>query len=149
MNEPENPEQVDIKKLPYEYILQKEGLKEDELPNHTKQLIADLNRTTNLLVNASKGEEIKMTAKTEQKIKTYDRYICDGIFEYLEDKEEKAQAIAKEEAQKKEYIENLDSQKESVSELEPEQESETSSEKEQEAETPKKKTPLGLGFWDW
>ena len=40
-----------------------------------------------MVVNKSRNGQIQMTANTQSKIETYDRYICDGIFEYLEDEE--------------------------------------------------------------
>lgn len=40
-----------------------------------------------MVLNKAKGGVVKLTPATQSKIETYDRYICDGIFEHLEDTE--------------------------------------------------------------
>jgi hypothetical protein len=43
-----------------------------------------LDKTITFIVNKSKNGRINLTPAVESKIETYDRYICDGIFEFLE-----------------------------------------------------------------
>jgi hypothetical protein len=57
------------------------------LSNHTQQLKKDLDKTITFIVNKSKNGKINLTPAVESKIETYDRYICDGIFEFLENKD--------------------------------------------------------------
>ena len=51
------------------------------------KLKKDLDKTITFLVNKSKNGKINLTPAVESKIETYDRYICDGIFEFLENKD--------------------------------------------------------------
>lgn len=73
--------------LPHESLMRRYNLSIEDLPNKPRQLKTDLDRTIQMVVNKSKNGQIQMTANTQSKIETYDRYICDGIFEYLEDEE--------------------------------------------------------------
>jgi hypothetical protein len=47
----------------------------------------DLDKTITFLINKSKDGKVNITPAVQSKIETYDRYICDGIFEYLENKD--------------------------------------------------------------
>ena len=73
--------------LPHESLMRRYNLSIEDLPNKPRQLKTDLDRTIQMVVNKSRNGQIQMTANTQSKIETYDRYICDGIFEYLEDEE--------------------------------------------------------------
>jgi hypothetical protein len=73
--------------LPHELLLRKYGLQIAQLSSHTQQLKRDLDKTLTLIINKSRNGEIQITPSTQSKIETYDRYICDGIFEYLEKKD--------------------------------------------------------------
>ena len=73
--------------LPHESLMRRYNLSIEDLPEKPRQLKTDLDRTIQMVVNKSRNGQIQMTANTQSKIETYDRYICDGIFEYLEDEE--------------------------------------------------------------
>jgi len=68
----------------YQLLMRKEGVNVSDLDVETQGFIKDLNQTTQVLVNKSKGGEIKLTPQTQRKIKNYDRAICEGIYDYLE-----------------------------------------------------------------
>ena len=74
----------EVRELPHEVLLRRYGLNVSQLSNHTQQLKKDLDKTITFLVNKSKNGKINLTPAVESKIETYDRYICDGIFEFLE-----------------------------------------------------------------
>ena len=76
----------EVRELPHEVLLRRYGLNISQLSNHTQQLKKDLDKTITFLVNKSKNGKINLTPAVESKIETYDRYICDGIFEFLENK---------------------------------------------------------------
>jgi len=124
-----------LKQLPYQHLLDKHKIAKDNLKPHTKQLITDLNKIITLIINASKKTgEIRITEKNKQKIDTYDRYICDGIFEYLDEEEEKL---------------NSTSADTPPISKEPENKEPENKEPENKEEPPRKKIKMGLGFWDW
>jgi len=77
----------EVRELPHEVLIRRYGLNISQLSNHTQQLKKDLDKTITFIVNKSKNGNINLTPAVESKIETYDRYICDGIFEYLESKE--------------------------------------------------------------
>lgn len=70
--------------LPHELLLRRYSLNVSQLSNHTRQLKTDLDKVLGMLLAKSRNGKITMTPATKNKIDTYDRYICDGIFEYLE-----------------------------------------------------------------
>ena len=74
----------EVRELPHELLLRKYGLKVSQLSTHTQQLKRDLDKTITFIINKSKNGTINLTPAVESKIETYDRYICDGIFEFLE-----------------------------------------------------------------
>ena len=76
-----------VRELPHEVLLRKYNLRVSELSNHTQQMKRDLDKTITFLINKSKNGSVNITPTTQSKIETYDRYICDGIFEYLENEE--------------------------------------------------------------
>ena len=77
----------EVRELPHELLLRKYGLKVSQLSTHTQQLKRDLDKTITFLINKSKNGSVNITPSVQSKIETYDRYICDGIFEYLENEE--------------------------------------------------------------
>ena len=79
--------ELNPRELPHEFLLRKYGLSINQLSNHTKQLKTDLDKTLRLILSKSTNGNISITATTQSKIETYDRYICDGIFEFLENNE--------------------------------------------------------------
>jgi hypothetical protein len=85
----------------YLHLMKKEGVKESDLDSETREYIKDLNQVTQVLINRAKGGEIKVSSQTERKIKNYDRVICDGIYDYLEERENQPTSSAKEEEQLK------------------------------------------------
>jgi len=126
-----------LKQLPYQHLLDKHKIAKDNLKPHTKQLITDLNKTITLIINASKRTgEIRITEKNKQKIDTYDRYICDGIFEYLDEEEEKLNS-----ADTPPISNEPEIKEPTITEPEIKEEKEES--------PPRKKIKMGLGFWDW
>lgn len=73
--------------LPHELLLRRYSLNVNQLSNHTRQLKNDLDKVLGMILAKSRNGKITMTPATKNKIETYDRYICDGIFEYLENKD--------------------------------------------------------------
>ena len=80
-------ENLNPRHLPHQLLMSKYSLSISELSKHTQQLKKDLDRTLHLVLNKAKDGVVKLTPATQSKIETYDRYICDGIFEHLEDTE--------------------------------------------------------------
>jgi hypothetical protein len=76
-----------VRELPHEVLLRKYNLQVSELSNHTQQMKKDLDKTITFLINKSKNGSVNITPTTQSKIETYDRYICDGIFEFLENQD--------------------------------------------------------------
>jgi hypothetical protein len=139
----------EVRELPHELLLRKYGLNVSELSNHTQQLKKDLDKTITFIVNKSKNGKINLTPAVESKIETYDRYICDGIFEYLENKDviTNAQADAlKDKADdiREDVIDDLKDDnadtKNSQSSNPDDSSQQNSSNQEQGAK---------IGFWDW
>tara|TARA_R100001015_G_C4599976_1_gene154983 strand:+ start:498 stop:995 length:498 start_codon:yes stop_codon:yes gene_type:complete len=162
-------EELNPRELPHEMLMRKYGLGIDKMSNHTKQLKKDLDRALQLVLNKSKNGAVKLTPATQQKIETYDRYICDGIFEYLENQE----VITEEESQKvedalddkrEEVKEKMEDMHEEAKEKAETQATPSSSETTSSEETPQStsntETPppteskgdggsVKIGFWDW
>ena len=80
-------ENLNPKELPHELLMRKYSLKMSSLSQHTQKLKKDLDRTLHLVINKSKNGVVNLTPNTQNKIEAYDRYICDGIFEYLDEEE--------------------------------------------------------------
>jgi hypothetical protein len=76
-----------VRELPHEVLFRKYNLQVSELSNHTQQMKKDLDKTITFLINKSKNGSVNITPTTQSKIETYDRYICDGIFEFLENQD--------------------------------------------------------------
>lgn len=124
----------EIVELPHELLLRKYNLRMSELSAHTQQLKRDLDKTITLIVNKSKNGEVNITPSTQSKIDTYDRYICDGIFEYLEDESRitNAQSNAEEKS--------MDAKRDAIS-------NNATNNNQQSNEQPKSNAKIG--FWNW
>jgi hypothetical protein len=73
--------------LPHELLMRKYNLSNNDLSKNTRQFKMDLDKTLTMIINKSRNGRIQMTPTTQSKIEAYDRAICDGIFEYLENEE--------------------------------------------------------------
>jgi hypothetical protein len=76
-----------VRELPHEVLLRRYNLQVSSLSRHAQQMKKDLDKTITFLINKSKNGSVNITPSVQSKIETYDRYICDGIFEYLENEE--------------------------------------------------------------
>ena len=132
----------EVKELPHEVLLRRYGLNISELSNHTQQLKKDLDKTITFIVNKSKNGNINLTPAVESKIETYDRYICDGIFEYLESKdvitEEQAEQLKDKADDAREDV--IDDLKDDAGSTQGNDNSNNPSPASTEAK---------IGFWDW
>jgi hypothetical protein len=114
------------------------------LSNHTQQLKKDLDKTITFIVNKSKNGNINLTPAVESKIETYDRYICDGIFEYLESQDVITEAQAtqlkdKADDAREEVIDDLkDDANDDAQNIQSANDSSNSSNE-----------GARIGFWDW
>ena len=77
----------DVRELPHEVLLRRYNLQVSSLSRHAQQMKKDLDKTITFLINKSRNGSVNITPSVQSKIETYDRYICDGIFEYLENEE--------------------------------------------------------------
>jgi alpha-galactosidase/6-phospho-beta-glucosidase family protein len=87
-------ENLNLKELPHQFLLRKYSVNPEVLSTDGKQMIKDLEKTIRLVASKSKDGNVKLTPATQQKISTYDRYICDSIFEYLDDQDKITEAQA-------------------------------------------------------
>lgn len=132
----------EVRELPHEVLLRRYGLNISQLSNHTQQLKKDLDKTITFIINKSKNGKINLTPAVESKIDTYDRYICDGIFEHLESKdvitEEQAEQLKdKADDAREDVIDDLKDDAEST-------QGNDNSNNPSPASTEAK-----IGFWDW
>lgn len=139
----------EVRELPHELLLRKYGLNVSELSNHTQQLKKDLDKTITFIVNKSKNGKINLTPAVESKIETYDRYICDGIFEYLENKDviTNAQAdVLKDKADdfREDIMDDLKDDKDHTSNSQSSNFGNSSQQNSSNQEQGAK-----IGFWDW
>ena len=130
----------EVRELPHELLLRKYGLNVSELSKHTQQLKKDLDKTITFIVNKSKNGTINLTPAVESKIETYDRYICDGIFEYLENKD----VIT--EAQADALKDKADDIREDVIDDLKDDNDDTSNSQSSQADS---SSEAKIGFWDW
>ena len=167
-------ENINLKELPHQFLLRKYSVNPQVLGNDGKQMIKDLEKTIRLVASKSKDGNVKLTPTTQQKISTYDRFICDSIFEYLEtqdkisetqsekvedqmddkreDLEDKMDEIHKEEVVEQEQ-EVVEQQEQEIEQPNTETEVETETETEVfsadgEDQQPKEEK-VKIGFWDW
>jgi hypothetical protein len=124
----------EVRELPHELLLRKYGLNVSQLSTHTQQLKKDLDKTITFIVNKSKNGTINLTPAVESKIETYDRYICDGIFEFLENGDVITEAQA---GQMKNQAKDI---REDVIDDLKDDDDNTSNSQSSEAK---------IGFWDW
>ena len=154
-------EELNPKQLPHEMLMSRYGLSMEQMGKHTKQLKTDLDRTLRLVLNKAKDGAVKLTPATQSKIETYDRYICDGIFEYLEAQEtitsDTADTLEKQADDKREEVKDKmeemhEEAKEESNEPPP---SENKTDETQSNEPPAKpnsdedENKVRIGFWDW
>ena len=131
----------EVKELPHEVLLRRYGLNISELSNHTQQLKKDLDKTITFIVNKSKNGNINLTPAVESKIETYDRYICDGIFEYLESKD----VITEEQAEQLKDKAD-DAREDVIDDLKDDANDSTDSQSSNSDSAP---SGAKIGFWDW
>lgn len=81
-----------------------------------------------------------MTPAVESKIETYDRYICDGIFEYLENKDVITEAQADALKDKADDI-----REDVIDDLKDDDDNTSNSQSSQSDSSSEAK----IGFWDW
>ena len=138
----------EVRELPHEVLLRRYGLNVSQLSNHTQQLKKDLDKTITFIVNKSKNGTINLTPAVESKIETYDRYICDGIFEYLESKDvitEKQAEQLKDKADdaREDVIDDLkDDANDDAKNIQSTNNSDSTSSSSDEGS-------VKIGFWDW
>ena len=130
----------EVRELPHELLLRKYGLNVSQLSTHTQQLKKDLDKNITFIVNKSKNGTINLTPAVESKIETYDRYICDGIFEYLENKD----VIT--EAQADALKDKADDIREDVIDDLKDDNDDTSNSQSSQADS---SSEAKIGFWDW
>jgi len=139
----------EVRELPHEVLLRRYGLNVSQLSNHTQQLKKDLDKTITFIVNKSKNGKINLTPAVESKIETYDRYICDGIFEFLESKEiiteEQADDLKdKADDAREDVIDDLKEDDDNQPDPKPVSKNNDNSNDPSPASTEAK-----IGFWDW
>jgi hypothetical protein len=129
----------EVRELPHELLLRKYGLKVSQLSTHTQQLKRDLDKTITFIINKSKNGNINLTPAVESKIETYDRYICDGIFEFLENGDVITEAQAGQMKDKANDIrENV------IDDLKDDNDTSNSQSSQSDSSSGAK-----IGFWDW
>jgi hypothetical protein len=133
----------DVRELPHEVLLRRYGLSVSQLSNHTQQLKKDLDKTITFIINKSKNGKINLTPAVESKIDTYDRYICDGIFEHLESKDVITEAQA---TQLKDKAD--DAREDVIDDLKDDADDSTQSNDNSNNPSPAS-TEAKIGFWDW
>jgi hypothetical protein len=78
---------VNPKEMPHELLLRRNNVSITDLSSDAQQSKKDFDRTLRAVLSKSNNGEVKITSATKSKIDAYDRYICDGIFEFLEQEE--------------------------------------------------------------
>ena len=131
----------EVRELPHEVLLRRYGLNISQLSNHTQQLKKDLDKTITFIVNKSKNGSINLTPAVESKIETYDRYICDGIFEFLESKDVITEAQAEQLKDKAD-----DAREDVIDDLKDDDNDSTNSQSSNSDSAP---SGAKIGFWDW
>ena len=130
----------EVLKLPHEHLLDKYNLDKSALSDDTQQLITEVGKIQNAIKNTyRRSGKVNLTAKTEQKLKSFDRYICDGIYDFLEEQEEAQQQSDQMKAKEQGFRQENPPPTETDSQETDEEENDTSDES----------TGLGVGFWDW
>ena len=130
----------EVKELPHEVLIRRYGLNISQLSNHTQQLKKDLDKTITFIVNKSRNGKINLTPAVESKIETYDRYICDGVFEFLENKDLITEAQA---TQLKDKADNA--REDAIDDLKDDS-AQGNTNNNNSSNTP---SEAKIGFWDW
>ncbi len=155
-------EQTNTIPFAYLHLMKKEGVQVSNLDSETQSLIKDLKQTTQVLINRAKGGEIKVSPQTERKIKNYDRAICEGIYDYLEEKENNASQEAKsskddeqlkaihekQQAEKGGQVKNNPSSLQDI-DLTPNEPKQAENKEENSDEPKDNESKVRIGFWDW
>ena len=131
--------ELNPRELPHEFLLRKYGLSINQLSNHTKQLKTDLDKTLRLILSKSINGNVNITPTTQSKIETYDRYICDGIFEFLENNN----LITENQSDTEEK--RMDSKRDNVVDKMEESKANTTS----SISNSEKQKTAKIGFWSW
>ena len=138
----------DVRELPHEVLLRRYGLNVSQLSNHTQQLKKDLDKTITFIINKSKNGKINLTPAVESKIDTYDRYICDGIFEHLESKDVITEAQAEQLKDKAD-----DAREDAIDDLKDDDNSNNADDSSKGNTNNNNPSPAPseakIGFWDW
>lgn len=140
--------------LPHELLLRRYGLSISQLSSHTQQMKRDLDKTLTLIVNKSKNGVVNITPTTQSKIETYDRYICDGIFEFLEDNEtiteQQSDSLENQMDSKRDDLVNKMNQSNSSTTSNSTNTANTNTNATQQQSTPSSdEQKAKIGFWDW
>ena len=146
-------EQINVKEFPHTYLMKKYRLTKENLSSHTKQLLTDFNRVIRLVASKSADGNVNLTPATQNKLETYDRYICEGIFEYLEDSEKLSDAQSTQEEEQMEekrevVVEKMEEMHEQAISENEQTNTNTTSEPQTKTEGAAVKN-AGLGFWDF
>ena len=155
-------EQTNTIPFAYLHLMKKEGVQVSNLDSETQSLIKDLKQTTQVLINRAKGGEIKVSPQTERKIKNYDRAICEGIYDYLEGKEnnpsqeansskedEQLKAIhEKQQAEKGGQVKNEPNSLQDI-DLTPNEPKQAENKEENSDDSKDNESKVRIGFWDW
>ena len=148
-------EQIDnIKQLPHQLLLKRHNISKEDLSSHGKQMLTDLNKTLTMVMNNAKknGGEVRITPTIKQKISTYDRYICDSIFESLENEDSVDESqIEHEEKVADELREKVKGDMESAEEKAEDKTEDIPSPVSggEPGSTDETKTDVKIGFWEW
>jgi len=130
----------------YLHLMRKENVRISDLDSETQSYIQDLNKVTQLLINKARGGELNITPITERKIKNYDRAICEGIYDYLDERKDVEDSNTDSDNEDEQLRAIHEKQKGSLQDIDLEPSSTTSVEtKEQNEESDNNYK----GFWDW
>lgn len=72
-----------MKKLPYQVLMEQHNLTESDLPKDVLELVKTLKKKVTFAEN--KGDDSKATLDS---IDSFDKFICTGIFNFLDEKKE-------------------------------------------------------------
>lgn len=132
----------ELVELPHELLLRRYGISISQLNNNAQQMKRDLDRVITMTINKSRNGQVVISPSTESKIETYDRYICDGIFEYLEN----ADVIT--EGQSNSLENQMDAKRDSVM-SNMNNSNQNSSNGSSSSSSSEQESSAKIGFWDW
>jgi hypothetical protein len=149
-------EQIEnVKQLPHQLLLTRHSINPSDLNSEAKEMLKLFKQTmTAVNTNSKKNGEVRISDAVRNKITAYDRYICDGIFEYLEKETEvsNAQIDSEEEnadTHRDKVEEKIEETEEKLEEVNSEEEEPpNSADGEEQKETPSDDNAK-IGFWDW